>query len=368
MKHTYLLFLAPALFITSYAHATTPHAYANAITAHNIATLQHSITHTAFDSFEGSMAATLNENKPGKTIPALDKEKKSPYQTYGRAPMYGHAATYGEYNDDGSAGRSGGDKYNTDASLNNIWFAYEHISDDVKIDDFTTLDSNQDLGIMGLSGGHSKWGNGITQWGIYTGYIGAHQRNNEINIDSQGGFFGVYNGFSIDNFNLSTSIISGVLDNTATSTFGDDGYTNFWISGIANATYSIHLDDTFTLQPGVQFAYTWIKAEDYTSVSGDTMKNDAFNMIEVSPTLRAIKHIGSGWYGSLNLKHIMIFANGGDLTVNDTTIPELNIGDFTEYSLSLEKSIANISLTANFGRRDGAHRGWIGGINLKVRF
>lgn len=358
MKNTNL-FLLSAMILSgiSITNANASHIYANTITAHNIAAIQHAITHTAFNSFEGAMPASLNEQRV-----TAQKNKQAPQET---ASLYGRASIYGEYDDSALTGRSGGD---AEAALNSIWFSWEHIGDNVKFDNFSSLDSDFDLVMMGLSGGVAKMGNGITQWGIYTGYVGGTQQNDFLDIDEQGGYFGLYNGFNAGRFNLSTSINGGALDNSAENEFDTDDFTNFWVGAIANATYDISLDDTFTIQPGIQVGYTWIKSENYTSASGDVLKNDAFGMLEVSPTLRAIKHIGNGWHGALNVKHIMIYTHGGELTVNGTPAPELEMDDFTEYTLSLEKSVANVIFTANFGRRDGAHNGWVGGTNIKFRF
>lgn len=358
------LFISPLLFLTfaSGAHAYSSHIYANTISAHNISVLQHTITQTAFNSFEGSMATHLGQqqtsNLPAPNSPDL----------YGRAPMYGAAPVYGEYNDDGLAGRSGGDGLNTNAALNSIWFNWQHLGDNAKFDDFSRLNTKYDMVMMGLAGGRAKMGNGISEWGLYTGYVGGTLENSDISIDGQGGYFGVYNGFSIGVFNLSTTINGGVIDNASDTQNGTDDFTNFWVGGAINATYDIALDNTFTLQPGIHAGYTWIKSENYTSVSGDLIENDAFSMLELSPEIRAIKHIGNGWFGSLNAKYAMIFANGGDIVVNDNSISELEIGNFVEYSISLEKSISNVNMSANFGRRDGARDGWIGGLNIKVIF
>ena len=362
MKHSNLFLTTLILSAALQPHANASQIYANTITAYNIAAIQHAVTHTAFNSFEGAMSASLGLQYEH---PAQNED---PSKTYGRAPMYGRAATYGEHNDDGTAGRSGGNNTNPDAALNSIWFSWEHTDDKVKFDDYDRIHSDFDLVMMGLSGGKSKMSNGITQWGIYTGYIGGHQRNEFLNIDEQGGYFGLYNGFNLGNFNLSTSINGGVLDNNADNIFGTDSFTNFWLGAVANATVNIPLDNTFTIQPGVQLGYTWIKSDDYTSASGDLLTNDAFNMFEISPTLRAIKHIDNGWYGALSVKHVMIFANGGDLNVNGIRAQALDLDNFTEYSISLEKAVANVTFTANFGRRDGSHNGWIGGTNIKFRF
>lgn len=370
MKHQ-SIFVATLGILSSIhgANAYAPHVYANTISAYNVAAIQHTITQSAFRAFAGSMGNTMAHTD---TTATTISTTENPATTYGRAPMYGTAPIYGEYNDDGSAGRSGGDRFNADAALTNIWFSWQHMGDNAKFDNFARLDTKFNSAIMGLSGGQSKIANGLSKWGIYTGYVGGTQENKNISIDEQGGFFGVYNGFALGNFNAYTTINGGVIDNSAdfadnngTST---DEYTNFWVGGAINATYNIALDNTFTLQPTLHLGYTWIKSENYTSASGDILQNDAFSMFDISPEIRAIKHIANNWFGALHAKYVMIFDNGGDLSINHTPVDTLETDNFVEYGISLEKSVANIYFNANFGRRDGARDGWIGGLNIKILF
>ena len=370
MKHQSIFIATLAILAGTHgANAYAPHVYANTISANNIAAIQHTITQTAFRAFGGSMGnAITNTNF---STPAT-KTPEDPAKTYGRAPMYGTAPMYGEYNDDGSAGRSGGDRYNADAALSNIWINWQHMGDNAKFDDFARLDTKFNTFMLGISGGQTKFAGGLSKWGIYTGYVGGTQENNSINIDEQGGYFGFYNGNVFGNLGLYATINGGVIDNSAD--FMDNGgistdeYTNFWTGGAVNATYNIALDSTFTLQPTLHIGYTWIKSENYTSASGDILENDAFSMFDISPEIRAIKHISNGWFGALHAKYVMIFDNGGDLSINHASVDTLETDNFVEYGISLEKSVANINVHANFGRRDGARDGWIGGLNIKYLF
>lgn len=357
MKHIYTL-LPIIIFtsaITNSANATPEHALANTITAHNIATIQHSIAQTAFNSFEGSIERHLHKRN--------NMQRPAPVQR----DLYGTMRTYGEYNDDGNIGRNGGDT-NPDLILNNIWLNWQHLGDNAKLDDISALDSDFDMIMGGLAGGEAKMGNGISKWGIYGGYIGGKQENKSLNIDEQGGFVGVYNGFDMGRFNLSTTINGGAIDNSVQNDFGTDSYSNFWVGGVINATYDISLDETFTIRPGIQIGYTWIKSKNYTSASADIIENENFNMFEASPEIRMLKHIGNGWLGSLNAKYTILAFDGGDTTVNTTHIDGAEIDNFFEYGLSLEKHISKTNISINIGRRDGARYGWIGGINIKHIF
>ena len=364
---TFLTVSLLALLGMSDAHASDAHIQANTISAHNIATIQHSVTQTAFASFAGSMRGNMGAQKQRiKSIAAQTNE--NPATTYGRAPMYGTAPLYGEYNDDGSAGRSGGDIYNADAALNSIWLNWQHLGDAAKFDDFARLDSDINTFMFGLAGGMSEFAGGVSKWGLYTGFIDSKQNNDAIDMESQGGYFGIYNGNQFDNLGIYATINGGVLNNSSDTTFGTDEHSNFWLGAASEITYDFALDGTFTLQPGIHLGYTWIRGEDYTSASGDILKSNAFSIFEVAPALRAIKYIANGWFGALNAKYVMIFDNGGDLSVNGTDADILETGNYREYSISLEKYVNHFNISANFGRRDGARDGWIGGINIKYAF
>lgn len=358
MKRLPILTLLGTIACIGNANAT--HIYANNVSAHNTAVLQHTIAQTAFASFAGPMSIDTGTKA---TLPAMPTE--DPKTTYGHAPMYGEMSLYGEFNDDG---RSGGDYANARKTLNNGWFNWQHLGNDTKFNELSRLDSSFDLYIGGITSGETYFKYGRTAWGIYTGYIDGNLTNQDIDTNAQGGFFGIYNKYATQNFNISSTINGGVVDNITDTTFGTDEHTTFWIAGTANIAYNIAMDNTFTLQPSIQAGYTWIKSENYTSASGDIITNDAFNMFEITPTFRAIKHIGNNWYGALDVRHVMIFANNGDITVNDTAVDTLNYDNFTEYGISLEKSVGHITLRANIGRREGSHNGWTGGLNFKYLF
>lgn len=352
------LFCGIALFSAFATHSTfaaPAYTHANTISAHNIGVIQHSITQSAISSF---MAA------PGYIIGQHAKQALPDTHT----PLYGTAPMYGEYNDDGNTGRNGGDIYNADATLNNIWVKWNHLDSDAKFDDFAKLNTDIDTFMFGISGGQTEFAGGISKWGLYSGYITSDQENHDIKINENGGFFGLYNGNTFGDLGIYATVNGGVLSNSADTLFGTDEYTNFWIGGAINTTYNIALDNTFTIQPALHLGYTWIRSENYTATSGDIINNDAFGMLEVSPTIRAIKHIGNGWFGALNAQYVMLFTNGGDTTVNNVGITELESNNFFEYSISLEKAVSNFVMSGHIGRHDGARTGWIGGINIKYVF
>lgn len=358
MKKT-LLIPSYAIICLIACNANASHLYTNAISAHNIASFQHTIAQTAFASFDGPMSRAIIKHTKKQ------HNNEDPNTTYGHAPMYGTMSIYGEYNDDG---RSGGDNINARQTISNAWLNWQRIGNDTKFDEISHLNSKYNIYMGGLTSGKTKLGRGHAAWGIYSGYLDGDTHSHAIDTDSQGGFFGIYNRYQNQKINISTTINGGVVNNTTDTTFGTDETTNFWIGGLVNTTYNIIMDNTFTLQPNIQFGYTWIKSENYTSASGDIINNSAFNMFELTPGISAIKHIGNNWFGEIGVKHVMIFATDGDITANNASLDSLTNHDYTEYGISLEKAAGPIAFRANIGRRDGSRSGWTGGLNFKYLF
>ena len=377
MKNSVSLALAIFVLSANGTFAAGSHIYSNAISAHNITAIQHSIMTTAMQTFEGTAAAAL-----GGRAKLTNNDSK---YMYGTTPMYGWPRLYGEYYDadtQKTSGRNGGDDdtINTIAVTNNneildprpvvnsVWLNWQHINDGVKFYDYDELNTNTDLIMFGLAGGEAQRGIGISEWGIFGGYIGGSQKNDFVNLSENGGYVGLYTGYNIQQFNLSLAANVGALYNNAESEYGADEFANMWAGVGLNATYNIELDETFTIQPGVYAGYTWIGSANYISVSNDNVANQNFNMFEVAPGIRAIKHIGRGWFGFINFKYAFMMGHPGDVVANGVLYDELETRDYAEYGIGIEKSIDRFNIALNINRRDGGRTGWNGGFNLKYIF
>lgn len=372
MKKASLLVLSIFILSANDAFAAGAHTYANKFTSNNIVTFQHSIMTNAIQTFEGTASAAL-----GGRAKIIKQDEKST-ELYGTTPMYGWPRLYGEYGDDGSVqhpkGRNGGDVEkeitikDTRPTLNSAWLTWQHFDDDVKFKGIDNLNTDTDLIMFGLAGGEAQRGIGISEWGIFGGYVGGVQENNFININERGGYVGLYTGYNVQKFNLSLAVNAGALYNNAENEYGTDEFANTWAGAALNATYNIALDDTFTLQPGIYAGYTWVGSANYMSMSGETIANQNINAFEITPEIRAIKHLGKGWFGSLNFKYAFMMGHGGDVVVNGIKQEELEIRDYAEYGIGIEKSIDRFNVALNINRRDGGHTGWSGGFNLKYIF
>ncbi len=371
MKKISLLALSVFMLSANGALAAGPHIYANKITANNITAIQHSIMSNAMQTFEGTAAAALGGRAK------LVKQTEDSKFLYGTTPMYGWPRLYGEYGDDDTAqrGRNGGDddineleRTDNRPVLNSVWLNWQHVNDDVKFKGYDELSTNTDLISFGLAGGEAQRGIGISEWGIFGGYIGGDQENKFISIDERGGYVGLYTGYNIQLFNMSLAADFGTLYNNAEHQYGNDEFANMWAGAALNMTYNIALDNTFTIQPGVYAGYTWISGANYMSMSGDAVANQNFNSFEIAPEIRAIKHIGRGWFGFINFKYAFMMGHGGDVVVNGMKYDDLDMRDYAEYGIGIEKSIDRFNIALNLNRRDGGRAGWNGGFNVKYIF
>ena len=362
MKTTYF-FSAAAIIAAMASNASASHIYANSISMHNIATIQDSILHTAIHTFDRVPAANLGGRTKTMMPPTPEK---SVGELYGKKPMYGTMSIYGEYEEyEFAGGRSAGD--NTPL-LKNAQITYQHYFDDASFNNVDKMDSDYDIAMAGITGGRTKLWDGITGWAAYAGYINGEIDNDEIKINERGGFAGIYSRFGLKLFNLSATINGGVLKNDAEYTYGSDTFTNMWAGAAANASFNIILDKTFALQPGLQIGYTWIEADDYISSTGETINNSDMGVFTVAPALHAIKHIGSGWFGTAHVRYVAMMHNGGEVYANHARFDTLESDNYTEYGVSLEKTLGRLNLSGTFVRRDGARDGFGGGLNIKYLF
>lgn len=366
MKANYLFLgtLLVCAIVCSYSAnaVVNSNVYANAISARNIAVIQHSVNINAMQTFEGTYSAALSGCRRGNlTSPVVNDNaiEVSAVELYGRAPMYGTP------DDEYIYGRNAGD----DGFAHNTWGNWKHFNEMGNFQNAEQLDSDYDLVMFGISSGTKQSVDVLSEWGVFGGYIGGEQKLNDLVINEYGGYLGLYQGFNIRGLGVAMTLNAGVLsDNSAYGQFGTDEFVNIWAGGALNATYNILLDDTFALQPGVYVGYTWVKSANYVDYAGDKISNKNFNMLEVSPALRAVKHIGNDWFGYLDARYVFAFSGGGALAVNGVAQSALYDEEYSEYGIGVEKSIDNFSLSVSLHRRDGIRSGWNGGFSIKCIF
>ena len=339
--------------------------YANKISAYSIVAAQHSISNAvlgAYDYYGLHVGKAASHNN-------TDHTSSDAAHMYGTFPLYGSMPLYGEWNDDGSAvrGHSGGD---TIAPTNmNTWARWTHGRADEKFRNFKKVRQNNDIILVAIGTNKTDIGAGWISTGAFGGYTGGRTHNTYIDLDQQGGYFGLYGSYNIHRMRTSMLATVGKMNSDIPRKFGGDSLDNTWANLTALTTFDILPTPSFTLQPGLRLGYTWVKSSNYTSLERIYITNDNFNFFLISPQLRAIKHMGHGWFGAAHIRYMWQMKNGGDArTSTGAKLHDLKMGNYTEYGIGLEKLFGQINTSIDISRQDGARRGWAGGIHLKYVF
>ena len=344
------------------------HLHANAVTMNNIAVMQHSIMLNAFNNFDGSMAGIIERHANSSDTNDVREE---PVIEPKQMDKYGEMLYYGEYGDDGTVftapgrGRSGGDAATESISL---WLDWQHAQDYAKFDNFKRIDSNYDLISLGFSDRPDMNSEHYSTFGGFGGVaLGRERATDVMKLSETGEYVGLYYAYHLNDFTIHTAADFGALFTDAKPAgYEKHDFTNLWAGAAINATYDIFLDDESVLQPGVYVGYTWVHADGYEPMPG--VATDNFHMFEVSPSLRAITHIVDGWYGGMSGRYAFHFAHGGDIRDAGVAIPDLELLNYYEYGLSVEKTVGQFNFSASVNRRDGGRTGWIGDIHMKYMF
>lgn len=359
MKHISALALsvmATATISAGANAATVPLARSNGVITNNIATMQHTIMLNAFDNFDGSMAITNGDYLANR--PRAETCQPVYTTTYCDGDMYGDAPTAR------ASGHSGGETMNSGY----YWIDWRHAQDKAEFKDFDKMESNYDLISLGFASDPEEFSNGFSQYGGFGGVAIAREKSDNVKLEENGGYFGLYRAYHIGGFNIAGAADAGLLFSDTKSAITDYDFTNFWLGAAINTSYNIRMGNSFTLQPGVYLGYTWIYSDGYESATGSDISIDSAHMFEVSPSLRALFSFGGDWYAAASARYVFNFNAGGDTKVAGAKIPELELKDYIEYGLSIEKDIERFSMAISLYRHDGGLTGWAGGVQLRYAF
>ena len=299
-----------------------PSLYATSTVGHTVDFLQYNIANTAFKG--------LSSNKP------VHKE-----------------------------GLASGDMSKAD----NAWVSIIGFDDNVDFDKFQTIDSKMMSVIGGVTSDTQQTSLGNTTYGVYVGYMDGELEYDGNKIDQSGGYVGL--GARVEKGNvIAQSVINGgFIRNEDKHSFGTDKFDTYWAGVALKGGYDYKLNNGITIQPNMYAGYTIVNNEDYTSKSGAKIKNDKLHLFEVAPGLKVSKDFENGWNSFAQVKYAFVMDNGGDVEINNTTLPNISADDYVEYGVGIDKELSdswNMSVSAN--RRDGGREGWNGNIEFKYNF
>lgn len=252
---------------------------------------------------------------------------------------------------------------------NNAWVSVIGFNDNVDFDSFQTVDSEMMSVIGGVTSDVKQTTLGTTTYGIYAGYMNGELEYDGNKIDQNGGYIGLGTRIEQGNIIAQGVINGGFIRNEDKHSFGTDKFDTYW-SGVAlKGGYDYKLNNNVTVQPNIYAGYTFVNNEDYTSKSGTKINNDNLHLFEVAPGLKISKNFQNGWNGFAQIKYAFVMDNGGDIEIDNVTLPNISADDYVEYGIGINKELNNswnMSVSAN--RRDGGREGWNGSIEFKYNF
>lgn len=258
---------------------------------------------------------------------------------------------------------------NTLPQKDNAWVSVIGFDDTVDMKSFNNVDSEMYSLVGGVNSDAKHFDNFDATYGLYAGYINSEQKYDGNKIEQNGGYIGLDSVLSKGNAELLASVNTGYIRNEDKHSFGNDKFDTYFTGVAVKAGYTYDLNNGLSVVPNLYAGYTFVNNEDYTSKSGVKIKNDNLHLFEVAPGVKVNKDFNNGWTGYAQAKYAFIMDNGGDADVNNITLPNISAKDYVEYGLGANKALNDSwSLSAEINRRDGGREGWNGNLNIKYNF
>lgn len=258
---------------------------------------------------------------------------------------------------------------NTLPQKDNAWVSVIGFDDTVDMKSFNNVDSEMYSLVGGVNSDAKHFDNFDATYGLYAGYINSEQKYDGNKIEQNGGYIGLDSVLSKGNAELLASVNTGYIRNEDKHSFGNDKFDTYFTGVAVKAGYNYDLSNGLSVVPNLYAGYTFVNNEDYTSKSGVKIKNDNLHLFEVAPGVKVNKDFNNGWTGYAQAKYAFIMDNGGDADVNNINLPNISAKDYVEYGLGANKALNDSwSLSAEINRRDGGREGWNGNLNIKYNF
>lgn len=258
---------------------------------------------------------------------------------------------------------------NTLPQKDNAWVSVVGFDDTVDMKSFNNVDSEMYSLVGGVNSDAKHFDSFDATYGLYAGYINSEQKYDGNKIEQNGGYIGLDSVLSKGNAELLASVNTGYIRNEDKHSFGNDKFDTYFTGVAVKAGYNYDLNNGLSVVPNLYAGYTFVNNEDYTSKSGVKIKNDNLHLFEVAPGVKVNKDFNNGWTGYAQAKYAFIMDNGGDADIDNINLPNISAKDYVEYGLGANKALNDSwSLSAEINRRDGGREGWNGNLNIKYNF
>ncbi len=249
----------------------------------------------------------------------------------------------------------------------------------------TMFGSNDDIDIKGFSGADTDFygviggvnsdvftaDNGIkSTYSIYAAYAYGETEFNNQTIEQDSFYLGVGANFYKGNFFVANTGTIGMTRNNETTGVTDEKFNSYQIGMGTKIGYTYNLNDSVFIVPSIYGSYTFIDVNDYTTTRGADVKFGNFHNFELAPELKIKKSFDEGYKGYALTRYVKTFNHGQDSTANNIELPDVELEDYFEYGIGVEKENdeGNAFGFVELKRREGGREGWYAQVGIKYNF
>lgn len=219
-----------------------------------------------------------------------------------------------------------------------VWMKPYMIDEDVLLKNGAKV-SNKTYGtLVGYDTGVKKvnedWDGAFTG---YVGYFGASQDFETGEAHQRGGLLGATLSLYKGNFFNAITLSVGGLETESENVFGKDEYATV-LAGVGNKVgYNFEFSDgKFIVQPSLMLGYSYINTEDYKNVIGVKVKNNAAHTLQISPSVRFIFNLDSGWKPYFEVGKVWNKGEEAETFANGVRLPRMYVKPYNQYGIGVQ--------------------------------
>ena len=177
-----------------------------------------------------------------------------------------------------------------------------------------------------------------SQYSLYVGYNGSHQRYSGNSIYQNGGTLGASGIWYKGNFftGLTANVGASIAD--ASTMYGSEDFPML-MTGIASKTgYNWELaKGKFIIQPSYLMSYSFINTFDYTNAAGVRVSSDPLHAINITPGIKFIGNLKNGWQPYAGVQMVWNIMDKTDFKAQDVALPEMSVKPYVQYGIGVQK-------------------------------
>ncbi len=222
---------------------------------------------------------------------------------------------------------------------NSVWIDSYSSKEDIKFNG-NTFENEMTITNVGFDFIRNKIKGWDEVYSIYGGYLSFEQTYSNMIINQDGYFVGMAGEFSKDNTFINVTMNIGTAE-VETSTLESETFDtkSFTLAGKIHKEYK--LTDKITYEPSFTIGYSNVSTDDYIPDGNVKIKTDALNMLSISPEMKIVANLKSGYSPYVAVSYNKNILSGGDITANAEILPSVELENYGELRIGVDKSFAD---------------------------